>query len=142
MPKHGPSDHLSWDEISCNDGTPYPIEWRATRAVFIGIAFESIRKLCGNSPIRVNSAYRTLSWNRKSRSKDTSQHPKGLALDLSPPKGMSVWIFHENILAEARKTKLIRGVGLYKWGVHIDCRASKRLCRWRGSRITAEGDSK
>lgn len=138
MPKHGPSTHLTWDEISCNDGTPYPMKWRATRAVLISTVFEKIRQLCGNKPIKVGSAYRTLYWNRKAKSKDTSQHRKGLALDLYSPVGMFVPVFHNIILVEAKATKLIRGIGLYRWGVHVDCRASTRLCRWRGSRVAAE----
>ncbi len=134
----GPTRNLSWVELACHDGTPYPPEWRGDRAMALGQAFEDVRAECGGRPLRVGSAYRTLAWNRQSGSKDTSQHIEGRALDLYP--NMAFDEFAAAVLRVARARLLIRGVGLYRSGffVHIDTRPLLRLALWNGRRPRAE----
>ena len=134
----GPSEHLTWQELACKDGTAYPTEWTAM-ALYLGIEFEYIRQEAGGRPLRIGSAYRTAKWNRRVGGSRRSQHVEGRALDLYPHQGMSnldlMWI----VLDRAKqKGSRIRGVGLYPWGVHFDTRPGKRIARWGGTRKLAE----
>ena len=134
----GPSAHLSWDELACNDGTPYPFEWRVVRAEPLALEFEAIRVIVGG-PIDINSAYRTLAHNRKSKSRPTSQHVQGRGLDLGLPPWLTLLSFSGIVLEVAhRPGSRLRGIGLYPRFIHIDTRPSIRLARWRGSRLTAD----
>lgn len=81
-----PSEHLSWKEMACRDGTPYPAEWEK-RALILGRAFEAIRAECGGKPIKVLSAYRPKTYNFRVGGMRASQHIEGRALDLRPPAG-------------------------------------------------------
>jgi len=128
--KLGPSKHLSWSELSCRDGTPYPVEWRGTRAIELAAAFEKIRNIYGK-PIRVISAFRTPEWNKKIGGAKNSQHLYGRALDLLPPEGISAEQFYFDIRYFATSFG-ITGLGRYKTFVHIDTRPSKKLIVWTG----------
>ena len=127
----GPSKHLSWKEMACKDGTPYPDEGRRSRGVILAGVFELIREKCGNKPIIVLSAYRTPGYNRKVGGVPGSQHPLGRALDLRPPNTMDLFPFHSLIVQMARFTA-IRGIGYYpkKNFVHIDVRPTEKLAQW------------
>lgn len=126
----GPSRHLSWKELACNDGTSYPREFIDDGRVFkLADAFEQIRSLCGGYPIRVLSAYRTPSWNRKVGGAPKSQHVEGRALDLKPPSHLTVKQFYDLIRAN-HKDFGIQGMGLYRTFVHIDIRPSTVLVAW------------
>lgn len=139
-----PSPHLSWAELACKDGTPYPLEWRATRARDLGIVFERIRAIYGR-PIAVLSAYRTPAHNRKVGGAPHSQHVQGRALDLRPPKGVSVAAFQRAVrkLADDMVREghdLIGGIGYYPTFVHVDIRGGvgSPLIVWWGNRPAAE----
>lgn len=93
--------------------------------------FEFIRSMWGK-PIKVLSAYRTPSWNKKIGGARFSQHMNGRALDLRPPNGVTVDEFYEAIRRIAMSTA-IRGIGKYPTFVHVDTRPSDRLVIWRGS---------
>lgn len=135
--RQGPSPHLSWAELACKDGTPYPpeLDWHVIR--ILSEAFEGIRHRLGDRPIKILSAYRTWTHNKAAKGAPNSQHPRGTALDLKPP-GRSVNVLKNAVLEEARENKHIRGVGVYPWGVHIDVRVSPRLVRWNGTRKHAD----
>lgn len=132
---NGPSTHLSWREMACHDGTPYPKEWEQERASPLAHEFECIRAAIGK-PLTILSAYRSPSYNaRVPGAARNSQHVQGRALDLTPPKGMDVVDLHRVILARAREVgSRIRGIGVYAWGVHFDIRPSTRLAQWFGSK--------
>jgi hypothetical protein len=139
-----PSTHLSWKELGCRDGTPYPLEWRATRGRDLGIVFERIRALNGK-PITVGSAYRTPSYNRKVGGAKASQHIQGRALDLYPPKGVSIAAFQHQVRKLADQmvregNDLIGGIGYYPTFVHVDIRGGvgSPLIVWWGNRPVAE----
>lgn len=133
-----PSTHLSWDELACNDGTPYPIDWRSTRALTLAREFEEIRASLGGKPIRINSAYRHEAYNRKVGGSKNSQHVQGRALDLSPLH-CTLRELEDAVLARARTvSSSINGVGFYPTFVHFDIRPSERLVRWQGKRSWAE----
>lgn len=137
MTPERPSEHLSWVELACHDGTPYPAVY-TDRALALGREFEAIRKRCGDVPIVVLSGYRTPEWNRKIGGARYSQHVEGRALDLRPPTGMPVAAFHALILKWARELSQIRGLGRYATFAHIDIRPSARLVRWTGARVEAD----
>jgi uncharacterized protein YcbK (DUF882 family) len=128
-----PSDHLTWVELECKDGTPYPEIWRNTRLPFLTFAFEKVRALYGK-PITVVSAYRTESHNRSIGGARFSQHVQGRALDLKPPKGVTVEKFFNDIKAKAKEFG-IHGIGKYKTFVHIDVRPEDRLAVWNGKGV-------
>jgi uncharacterized protein YcbK (DUF882 family) len=137
----GPSPHLSWAELGCKDGTPYPAEWRDRRAIPLAVEFERIRAVVGE-PITVLSAYRTPVYNRKVGGARASQHPEGRALDLKPPKGWTVDRFYAVIREIAGDPRsAINGLGKYPTFIHIDIRpprADGRITVWHGSRAWAE----
>ena len=134
----GPSPHLSWRELGCRDGTPYPEKWKPTRAVGLGQVFEDIRAGVGG-PIRVSSAYRTRDYNARVGGSRRSQHVEGRALDLAVPPKFALAEFFEIVLAVVRRSSsLLRGLGVYPTFIHIDIRPSRRLVRWQGKRLQAE----
>ena len=134
----GPSPHLSWRELGCRDGTPYPEPWKRNRALVLARVFERIRLEVG-APIRVNSAYRTREYNARVGGSRNSQHVEGRALDLAVPRKLTFGEFCEIVLAVVRRSgSRLRGLGVYPSFIHIDIRPSPRLVRWQGKRAQAE----
>jgi hypothetical protein len=137
----GPSVNLSWKELACKDGTPYPSEFIRDRRVYtLAAVFEAIRRLCGDKPITITSAFRTIEWNRKIGGAYHSQHVQGRALDLIPPRGFTVQGFYDLIRANHRELG-VTGIGKYRTFVHVDIRStpSGRLVVWRGNGIKDSG---
>lgn len=122
-----PHRYLSWVEIACHDGTQYPEEWRDNRLVDLIAAYDHIRALY-RRPIRVQSAYRTETYNRLVRGSKNSQHVQGRALDLAIYPGGS-FMDLRNACDAAVTAKLVRGIGYYPRFVHIDIRPG-RISRW------------
>lgn len=133
----GPSPHLSWKELGCRDGTPYPARWRKSHAVILAREFEAIRTVCGH-PLVVLSGYRTTSHNRKVGGARHSQHLEGRALDLRPPAGWTAIQLGAVVKGRAAEQSHIRGIGVYPGFVHIDVRDTERLVAWRGRRQQAD----
>lgn len=133
----GPSEHLTWKELACHDGTWYPAEWKNNRAIQLAEVFELIRSKCGNQPITILSAYRTPAYNAKvTGSAKNSQHCQGRALDLRPPAHLSLNEFYTVIRLLARSSA-IRGIGKYKTFVHVDVRPGDHLALWYGAGVNA-----
>lgn len=136
----GPSEHLSWLELACHNAvkTPYPEEWRATRAIILAHEFEAIRAMVGR-PLVVLSGYRTPDWNRHVGGVPQSQHVQGRALDLRCPGKTVEWLENRVRLRIAVPAgSLIRGLGMYPTFVHVDVRPSVRLAVWNGARPRAD----
>ncbi len=130
---NGPSEHLSWAELACRDGSPYPLHWRMTRAVPLAAAFERIRELCG-FPLVVNSAYRSFEHNRAIGGAGRSMHVEGLALDLHPARGGAAAMRKLTAAARAEyDARRISGLGIYPAFVHVDIRPG-RAANWAGGR--------
>ena len=124
----GQSLHISWTELACNDGTPYP--FRDERVIELVVMFERIRALI-KEPLIINSAYRTIEYNKKIGGSPKSQHLSGRALDIQLPKNISATLFFD-LLKTRHKEFGIRGLGLYKTFVHCDIRDSDKLIEWNG----------
>ena len=136
---HGPSPHLSWAELACHDGTPYPQQWRNGRALVIAEAFEMIRAHFGGYPIYIGSAYRTFRHNAAVRGAIYSRHLRGDALDMHPPGPWTVEEFYEGIVSLAERRGVIRGIGRYQTFCHVDTRPSQTIVLWDGPRVVPEG---
>lgn len=125
-----PSLHLSWSELACRDGTPYPEEWELRARRLAGM-FERFREALGGDPIQIGSAYRTPAWNRRCRGSSRSQHLAGRALDCCPPAMMFLGEFLDRAKAFAVADQHVGGFGRYRWGVHLDIRIRPgRLVVW------------
>jgi uncharacterized protein YcbK (DUF882 family) len=125
-----PSLHLTWDELACKDGTPYPDAWREDRLPPLLDAFERIRERVGGQPIILSSAYRTPAHNAKIGGVSLSQHVQGRALDLLCPAGVPLRAFW-SIVQDVARLSPLRGLGLYDGGwVHIDTRPSNIIHLW------------
>ena len=129
--------HLSFDELACRDAarTPYPGHWRETRLPRLAALFESLRAHCGNGPLRILSAYRTPEHNAAVGGRPRSQHIEGRALDVATPREMSAAEFHARVRAWTETAPDLRGLGYYRWGVHIDVRPAGRLVAWNGRSV-------
>ena len=128
----GPSEHLSWTELACKDGTPYPDTFIKDGRIFdLAVVFEDIRNLW-KKPIIIHSAYRTHAHNLKIGGANDSQHLHGRALDISPPNKIDLDTFYITIKRNAFEFG-IKGLGLYKTFVHVDIRLNTtRLVTWSG----------
>jgi uncharacterized protein YcbK (DUF882 family) len=130
-----PSPHLSWKELACKDGSPYPLGLES-RARELAKVFEAIRSACGGRPIAILSAYRSPEHNRRVGGARNSQHVQGRALDLRPPQGFTVDQFYDLVLMLARSSvPQIRGIGKYTTFVHVDIRPGTHLALWRGAGV-------
>ena len=131
-----PSAHVSWDELACKDGTEYPHMFRddVTRLPNLMESFETLRAYLGDKPLVILSAYRTPQYNKKIGGAARSQHTEGRALDIRTPKGMKPRDLF-NILVNLSNRTPIRGVGLYRWGCHIDVRPQQKLSVWKDNGI-------
>lgn len=138
-PMARPSPHLSWSELSCHDGTPYPPIWWE-RAVDLAAEFEAIRAACGDHPLLVLSAYRTPDWNKRCGGVERSQHLEGRALDVQIRAGWPEQRFFSVVRDLALRTEhgvrvsKIRGIGRYpaRGFLHFDIRPQDRLDIWAG----------
>lgn len=135
------SPHLAWSELRCKDGTPYPSDWRETRGRELAYMFESIRAIHG-APIGILSAYRTPAHNKSIGGARDSQHVHGRALDMTPPRGVSIAKFTADVRALADQMwrdpllpDIIGGLGAYltRGFLHADVRPGSRLVVWKGT---------
>lgn len=131
----GPSPHLSWNELACRDGTPYPFGWRGARVAVLAREFEAVRRLLGEAvgrevPLTVHSAYRTAAYNERVGGSPRSQHLYGRALDVAPDDPAILSALWEAVLQRARAVLAIRGAGRYDAFVHFDIRPADKLALW------------
>ena len=125
----GKSLHITWQELACKDGSAYPSKFiQDGRVIELIVMFERIRAIW-ELPIIINSAYRTVSYNKKVGGAPNSQHILGKALDLQPPKGITIIDFYTEIKFQYLKLG-VRGLGLYSSFVHTDIRDSTKLITW------------
>lgn len=89
--------------------------------------FEKVRELAGGTPVTLNSAFRNfipLGGSKK------SAHLRGLAFDIGLTK-KQLNNLRVNSL-ELIEDNNICGLGIYTWGVHVDCDESLGFSMWQG----------
>ena len=102
------------------------------------VFLEAFRAFLGDGPLTLGSVYRTPDWNRLQGGAKASQHLRGRAADSYAPRptGKRMRLkrpkFHRLAREFAKNHPLVGGLGLYRWGVHLDTRARKngRLVYW------------
>ena len=120
------SAHFSRHELECPCCKKYIYSAR-----LLALA-EKVRAILG-APMHVHSGTRCPAHNAKVGGSPHSQHLLGRALDFHV-SGLSPRQTRDAILAAAKRKQLpeLGGLGLYSWGVHIDCRPHDpgRIAKW------------
>lgn len=120
------TENFNREEFECTDGSEMPTDVQLNIAE-LAVQLEIIRSHF-NAPIHINSAYRSLEYNRSIGSNDTSQHVLGRAADIV------VEGYTPDEVADAIEflisTGLIKegGVGRYNTFTHYDIRGTR--ARW------------
>lgn len=113
-------------EFDCRDGTPVP-QHLVPNIQKLANNLQVLRDYIGE-PIHINSAYRTLSYNKKVGGAKNSQHPKGNAADITAksysPKKLAAVI--EKLIKDGKMDQ--GGIGVYPGFTHYDTRGVK--ARW------------
>lgn len=110
------SEHFKAKEFACKDKTP--IAFIDTHLIDL---LEAIRNYY-NSPVIINSAYRTYTWNEKVGGTEHSYHMKGMAADIRV-RGVPC----KNVALKASELLgKTGGVICYTNFVHVDIRTTER----------------
>lgn len=78
---------------------------------------ENYRIHSGNKPVRITNGFRCLVHNKEVGSEDTSQHPKGRAVDIAAQPGQTI-----DDMAVWAEESGFDGIITYDWGIHVDIR--------------------
>jgi uncharacterized protein YcbK (DUF882 family) len=135
--RHYASPHFSWREFACHNWqrTAYPADWRESRGLLLAAELEQIRARLSewqgtDTPLYLNSVYRTPDWNTEVGGKTHSQHLEGRAADICCPHGCTFAQLRAAVLEVARRPESkIRYVCVYphQGFVHIDIRSRATL---------------
>lgn len=135
------TEHFSWGEMGCRDGTPVPQDLRV-HALELCRNLEVLRAEL-RSPIRIISGLRTPAWNDKVKGATLSQHLLARAADIRV-RGVTPPVVHATVVRLIARGQMKEGgLGLYLprsatdkrparldgW-VHYDCRGTR--ARWVG----------
>ena len=123
------SPHFVLAEFHCHDGTPVPAQALPALRRLVRQVLEPMREKFGQC--RVNSGFRTDSYNRKIGGEDKSQHlyhrsPADVAADVAFASGSP----REWAAEAARLLRDGGGIGTYGTFAHVDNRPSR--ARWSG----------
>lgn len=121
------TEHFSWEEAKCKDGTEVPEDLRPN-VILVASEMEVLRYELGAMKINVHSWYRTKAYNAKVGGSPNSQHLLGKAIDISIKDVTPLEI--KNKIEDLISRGLMKegGIGLYKTFVHYDIRGNK--ARW------------
>ena len=113
-------------EFACKDGTPVPEKYM-DNVILLAKQLQVIRDAIGK-PIKINSAYRTPTYNKSVGGASKSQHLTAMAADLNV-SGLRPTELKEVIEGLIAQGKILQGgVGLYNTFVHYDIRGTE--ARW------------
>lgn len=128
------SEHFSWSEFQCKDGTDVPDELRDVTRRLVD-CLEVIREAAGGVPVKIVSGYRTPYHNRRCGGERKSQHLKAAAADIQVEgvKPTEVYAIIKALISDGKIEQ--GGIGLYDYKkrpgfVHYDIRGTP--ARWRG----------
>lgn len=76
---------------------------------------QNFRTLVGQ-PFNVLSGFRCNRHNLDVGGSPTSFHPRGMAVDIQTPNGLTVYGFFDR----AQEFPWLGGIGIYDWGLHLD----------------------
>lgn len=112
------SENFQVKEFACNDGSD-----------FLQIDLELIPVLQRfrqyvESPVSINSGYRTKSYNAKVGGASNSYHLYGRAFDVGFSSNFK-YLTSVSKMADFFNTLKVNGIITYSWGTHIDTRDSK-----------------
>jgi len=127
--------NFSLKEFDCSDGTPVP-DFVTIKGKTYPVK-ENIKKLAEqleilrteiNSPLFINSGFRTVEYNKKVGGVSNSQHLYGIASDVRSTKftPLQLSIIVEKMISEGKLQ--FKGLGLYDTFIHLDLRKTKS--RW------------
>ena len=118
--------NFSLSEFDCKDGTEMPSEL-LPNVLELAESLQELREML-NSPIRINSAYRSLEHNTKIGGSTNSQHLFGKAADIvvkgKTPSQVATMI--KLLILEGKMKQ--GGIGVYDNFTHYDVRGHK--ARW------------
>lgn len=118
--------NFNLSEFDCKDGTEMPSEL-LTNVLELAESLQELREIL-NSPIRINSAYRSLQHNSKIGGSTNSQHLFGKAADIvvkgKTPSQVATMI--KLLILEGKMKQ--GGIGVYDNFTHYDIRGHK--ARW------------
>lgn len=134
------SEHFTWLELACHDGTPVPVKLRPNAERLCG-ALELIRARWGG-PVVVISGYRTKLYNLRVGGALASQHCQATAADVRPVSLGAMPQFRSMVefMIGADQLPTVGGYGAYPGWVHVDVRprAKGRVARWEGAGVGSE----
>jgi len=118
--------NFNLSEFTCNDGTKVPNEF-IVNAQELANQLQILRDFLGCA-IKVNSGYRTRSYNISVGGATSSQHLLCKAADIVTDKYTPEQVYAAVELLISNKQLSIKGVGRYNSFTHIDTRKNK--ARW------------
>lgn len=131
------TEHFSWAEAACHDGTPVPPELRPWARALALTVLEPVRARFGK-PIVAVSWYRTPSYNQRVGGAQQSRHLQADAADIRPVALSDLPLLRACIEDMLRAGALpdLGGLGVYAGWVHVDIRQRApdgHVARWRGA---------
>jgi len=135
------SEHFTWIEAMCHDGTEVPLELQPNARILANLVLEPIRAEFGHAIIPL-SWYRTPEWNKHVKGAAGSFHMQALAADIRPASMHDLSNLKQCVLRMLADGKLpgLGGVGLYLGWIHVDARSrvNGHVAKWTGDKIGDE----
>ncbi|MGB5805602.1 MAG: D-Ala-D-Ala carboxypeptidase family metallohydrolase [Vibrio anguillarum] len=125
--------NFNLSEFHCNDGTLVPLQYLGN-VIKLAEYLQKLRDKLG-VPIYINSAYRTVRYNKRIGGVSSSQHIKANAVDVVAKNHSPKQVYYA-LLELIKEGEIPQGgIGLYRGFVHYDNRGN--YARWYGSGVNS-----